>query len=206
MNKPESRFPSAIALGFAAALAMTIVALPLSGCEGKSTAPVAKPTAKAAADDHDHDGHDHDGHDDAHAAGDADHGDMHDGGDGDQVHGDGHGHGHSGKIIELGSATIGGFDVKLTRDADPIVAGGEGAFDATITGGTGNIAAVRFWVGTADAKGSMKAKAEIEDPKEPNRWHTHAEVPKPMPADSKLWVEVENDKGEKSTGSFDLKS
>lgn len=199
MNKPESVSRTAIALGVAAALSMTLVALPLAGCEGKSAPPNAKTTTKASPDGHDHD---HDGHDHAHEAGDADHGAMHEGGDADQ----GHSSGHSGKIIELGSATIGGFEVKLTRDADPIVAGGEGAFDATITGGSGKVAAVRFWVGTADAKGSMKAKAEIEDPKEPNRWHTHAEVPKPMPADAKLWVEIENDAGEKSTGSFDLKA
>jgi hypothetical protein len=66
--------------------------------------------------------------------------------------------------------------------------------------------AVRFWIGTEDAVGSMKAKSEIENPAEPNRWHTHADVPNPIPTGSKLWVEIESDTGEKVTGSFDLKS
>jgi hypothetical protein len=52
----------------------------------------------------------------------------------------------------------------------------------------------------------MKAKSEIENPAEPNRWHTHADVPNPIPTGSKLWVEIESDTGEKVTGSFDLKS
>ena len=66
--------------------------------------------------------------------------------------------------------------------------------------------AVRFWIGTEDAKGSVKAKADIENPAEPNRWHTHAEIPNPLPAGCKLWVEIETDTGEKVVGSFDLKS
>ncbi|MEX2219922.1 MAG: hypothetical protein WD749_14315 [Phycisphaerales bacterium] len=118
-------------------------------------------------------------------------------------------HGHGGAVVQLGTATVGPFDVKATRDEGAIGAGREAAIDVTVTsavGGTAKAAAVRFWVGTEDAKGSVKARAEIEDPKEPNRWHTHAEVPDPMPAGSRLWVEIEDDQGGKHTASFELKA
>lgn len=123
---------------------------------------------------------------------------------------DGHGHeaGHEhGAGLELGSASIGGFDVKAARGEGKIAAGKEALFDVTVTGGAGaKVGSVRFWIGTQDAKGSVKAKAEIEDPKHPEGWHGHAEVPDPLPADSKLWVEIEDEKGTKSVGSFDLKN
>jgi hypothetical protein len=120
----------------------------------------------------------------------------------------GHGHGHGGAAIPLGEQTIGSFTTKATRDEGEIVAGGDAAFDVTITpaaGATTKAAAVRFWIGTQDAKGSVKAKAEIEDAKDPNRWHVHVEIPNPMPAGSKLWVEIEDDKGSTVAGSYDLK-
>lgn len=165
----------------------------LTACDQKP-APAKSPTAAAttAADAHDHDhgaegDHGHEGHDHAKEAA------------------SGHGH-DDGPMIELGAATIGAFQVKVTRDAGAIKAGGEAAIDATVTGGTAKVAAVRFWIGTQDAKGSMKAKADIEDPKEPSRWHTHVEVPSPLPEGSKVWIEIENDKGEKAAGSVELKA
>jgi hypothetical protein len=120
-----------------------------------------------------------------------------------------HNAGHGGTVVQLGTSTIGGFEIKATRDEGQIVAGKDAPIDVTVTtapGATAKVTAVRFWIGTEDAKGSVKAKAEIENPAEPNRWHTHAEVPNPLPAGSKLWVEVEDDKGGKSMGSFDLKA
>lgn len=152
----------------------------LTGCEEKKPAPTP-----AKADDHD--GHDH-GPGGEHGAGKA---------------------GHGGAVISLGEQTIGAFSAKATRDEGQIVAGKDAPFDVTVTpvaGATTKAVAVRFWVGTQDAKGSVKAKAEIENPQEPNRWHVHAEIPSPMPAGSKLWVEIEDDKGGTSVGSFDLKS
>ncbi|MFN0133957.1 MAG: hypothetical protein ACKVW3_15685 [Phycisphaerales bacterium] len=116
--------------------------------------------------------------------------------------------GHGGAVIQLGTSTIGTFDVKATRDEGQIVAGKDAPIDVTVTpaaGSTAKATAVRFWIGTEDAKGSAKAKADIENPAEPNRWHTHAEIPNPMPTGSRLWVEIEDDKGGKAVGSFDLK-
>jgi hypothetical protein len=47
----------------------------------------------------------------------------------------------------------------------------------------------------------MKAKAELEK----DNWHTHAEIPNPLPAGSMLWVEVESDGGSKAAAGFELK-
>jgi hypothetical protein len=151
----------------------------LTGCEEKK--PAATP---GNADDH---GHDH-------------------GPSGEQAAAKA---GHGGAVIALGEQTIGSFSAKATRDEGQIVAGKDAPIDVTVTpaaGGAVKAVAVRFWIGSQDAKGSVKAKAEIENPQEPNRWHVHAEIPNPMPAGSKLWVEIEDDKGGISVGSFDLKS
>jgi hypothetical protein len=110
--------------------------------------------------------------------------------------------GAHGATTELGTQTIGGWTVRASRDGE-IVAGKDAPIDAFLSGGTGKIAAVRFWIGAADAAGSVKARAEIEG--QPNHWHTHAEVPNPIPAGSKLWVEIEIEDHTTQSGSFDLK-
>lgn len=114
--------------------------------------------------------------------------------------------GHHGKPIELGTATAGGFSLRAARDEGTFKAGGDAPIDVWVTGGTAKVVGVRFWIGSEDAEGSIKAKAEIEFPAEPTHWHTHAEIPDPLPAASRLWVEIEDDKGGRSVASFDLKS
>lgn len=183
------------------ALSIAVGAAPLAGCEKKaepvSPAPVKSAgTAAPKLDDHDHkegDGHDHDNP----AAGmDA------------ETHDD-HGHGHAGASIALGEQTIGPFTVAASRDEGQIVAGKDASINANVTPAAGSAAkatAVRFWIGTQDGKGSVKAKAEMENPADPTKWHVHAEIPDPMPAGSTLWVEIEDDKGEKTVVGFDLKS
>lgn len=115
------------------------------------------------------------------------------------------GHDH-GATTQLGEQTVGGeggFTIKASRDGQ-IVAGKDAAIDIWVTapgGGPAKVTSVRFWIGTEDAKGSVKAKAELER----DNWHTHAEIPSPLPADSKLWVEVEAEGGTKSVVGFDLK-
>lgn len=161
----------------------------LTGCEEKKP---ATPAAPAKADDH---GHDH-GPNGEHAAPKAS------------------APGHGGGVIDLlatGANTVGPFNItKASRDKGDIIAGKDAAFDVTIVpkdaaGGGPKATAVRFWIGTEDAKGSVKAKAEVEDPKDPNRWHVHAEVPSPIPAGSRFYFEIEDDKGGTHVGSFDLK-
>ena len=157
----------------------SLASLAVLGCDKSPTPAVVAPTPAPAADPHA--GHDHAA--DPHAAG---------------------GHG-DGAVIALGTFKLGTFEVTVTRDVGAITAGGEAAIDATLAGQTANVSAVRFWIGTSDAKGSIKAKAEIEDPTQPNRWHTHAEVPTPLPPNAQVWVEIEVKSGEKLAAAFDLK-
>jgi hypothetical protein len=126
---------------------------------------------------------------------------------------EGHGHateekhtadgGHGGEVIALGTSKLGTFEVRASRDKGDIKPGGDAPVDVWIDGGVGKgVTAVRLWIGTEDAKGSIKAKADIED----GKWHTHTEVPSPIPAGSRLWVEIEESGGKKTLGSFDLKA
>lgn len=166
-----------VTLALAPLAAMSIV----TGCEEKKSATASSSTTKV--DDH---GHDH-GPSGEHSAPKA---------------------GHGGPVIALGDQTIGSLLAKATRDDGQIIAGKDAPIDVTVTPApeaSVKSVAVRFWIGTEDAKGSVKAKAEIENPQEPNRWHVHAEIPNPIPSGSRLWVEIEDDKGGTSLGSFDLK-
>jgi hypothetical protein len=149
-----------------------------SGCGGGGAAPAPHTHADGSShDDHDHD-HDHD-----HAGESAP---MEDG--------------HSGVVTQLGEQPAGAFTVKASRDGE-IKAGSDAPVDIWVSGGS-PVAAVRFWIGTEDGQGSVKAKAEIEG----DHWHTHCDVPSPLPAGAKLWVEVEAESGEKSVCSFELKA
>jgi ABC-type Zn2+ transport system substrate-binding protein/surface adhesin len=151
-----------------------------AGCEKKDT---AAPAAKAG--DHSHDGdhaHDHD------------HDHDHDHADGGKMDKD---HGH-GATTEMGEQKAGPYTVKVSRDGD-IKAGGDVPVDIWVDGGAKG-KSVRFWFGTEDAKGSIKAKCEVED----GHWHTHGEVPDPMPEGSKLWIEIEGEDGAKTVVGFDI--
>jgi hypothetical protein len=106
--------------------------------------------------------------------------------------------GHHNRL-PLGEKTVGALKLVATMDA-PAKPGGEGAFDVVITGGKPK--AVRFWVGTETAEGSVKAKADEETT---YNWHTHAELPNPLPPGSKFWVEVEPPTGDTFKASFDVK-
>jgi ABC-type Zn2+ transport system substrate-binding protein/surface adhesin len=177
-------------LALSGVLITALTIIPLAGCEKKSEAP-AKAPAAASADTHD--GHDHkpgDGHDHGTAT-ETKAGDGHD-------HGDGHEH---GPTVQLGEQAAGGFTIKASRDGG-ITPGSDAPIDVWVTGGSAKVVAVRFWLGSEDAKGSVKAKAELEK----DNWHTHVEVPKPLPAGSKLWVEVEAEGGKKSVAGFELKN
>ena len=123
----------------------------------------------------------------------ADHTDDHD-------HKGDHDH-EEGDLTPIGTAMIGGMEVKVSQEGE-LKPGGETGFDVNLPAGTAKPKAVRFWVGVESAEGSSKVKAE---PEGENTWHAHAEVPGPLPAGSKLWVEIEPETGAKATGSFDLK-
>lgn len=169
-----------IALASIYSLAM----LPLASCGGGEGGSGTASSTAGKADDHDHDHGDHD------------HGD-HDHADHDHASEGMSGHSH-GETTELGEQELGGYKIKASRDGD-VKAGGDVPIDVWVTGGA-KIASVRFWIGTEDAKGSLKAKAELET----DNWHVHAEVPEPLPADSKLWVEIEAEDGTKTIAGFAL--
>jgi hypothetical protein len=94
---------------------------------------------------------------------------------------------HAGPRTDLGTAKIGGFDVQVTRLGE-IKPGEESIFIIKPTGGTGQPKSVRAWIGVETGQGSIKTKAEEEKEGE---WHAHHQVSKPIPAKSKLWVELE---------------
>ena len=101
--------------------------------------------------------------------------------------------------VSLGEKTVGGLQLKAMQD-DVVKPGGEGAFDLKVIGPKPK--AVRFWVGVESGEGSVKAKADEESP---GNWHTHVEVPDPLPPGSKFWAEIEPQQGAKQTVSFDMK-
>lgn len=61
----------------------------------------------------------------------------------------------------------------------------------------GPVKAIRVWVGPEDPTGLMVVKTEIEN----DYNHGHLEIPKPLPADAKLWMEVEAPDGKTYKGS-----
>lgn len=77
----------------------------------------------------------------------------------------------------------------------------DGHFNIKITNGV-EFKAVRIWVGPENAGGVMVVKAEVEN----DYQHGHVEVPAPVPADAKLWIEIENPAGETFKGSTPLKA
>jgi hypothetical protein len=114
---------------------------------------------------------------------------------------------HGVKVVDLGAGAAGPFKLTATRDIGVVEAGGEVPIDVRVAtdDAANKVGAVRFWIGDASGVGSVKALAAIEDPKEPDRWHTHAEAPKTLVADAKLFVEVEDGAGAKHVASFELK-
>lgn len=156
----------------------------LAGCDGGATPPPAGQAATTGHDGHDHDhspGSDH-SHDAAPAAG----------GEADHSH---------GATTELGEQQVGGFTVRASRDG-AIAGAADAPIDAWISGGTGRVTSVRFWIGGQDAKGSVKAKAALEK----DNWHTHVELPSPLPEGSRLWIEFEAEGSPKQLAGFDLKA
>lgn len=141
--------------------------------------------ALPACNKHDHD-HDH--------AGDHDHDHGHDHGT-DTKGGDSHSH---GTAKPLGEQKAGEFTVAATQEGT-VTAGSETSLRVKVTGGAAKVTAVRFWIGAADGKGALKAKAELEG----DAWHAHAEVPASLDG-ARLHVEIEAEGGAKATASFDL--
>ena len=100
---------------------------------------------------------------------------------------------------QLGSKEIAGYAVKVMQESD-VKAGEEAAFAIVLSGKKDKPKAIRAWVGVQSAEGSVKGKAVAEE----EEWHAHVETPKPLPAKSQFWVEIETDAGKKKA-AFDYK-
>lgn len=109
--------------------------------------------------------------------------------------GDGHSH---GEAKSLGERKRGGFSVAATQEG-AVAAGTETGFRVKIAAGSGKVTVVRLWIGAADGKGALKAKAELEG----DAWHAHAEAPASLDG-AGFHVQFETDGGAEVTASFDL--
>lgn len=98
-------------------------------------------------------------------------------------------------ITYLAPTKIGAYDVQAMYEEE--LKGGH--FNIQVTGG--EAAAVRIWVGPEDASGVVIAKTEIED----GFHHGHVEMPDPIPADARLWIDIESPTGELFKGSTPIK-
>ncbi len=150
-------------------------------------------------------GGDHKDHkDDAHKDHKDEHKDHKDDAHKDDAHKD---HGHKdeahahGPEHELGTVDIGGFKVAVSQMGD-VKPGGEGDFHVKVTGGTGKVTALRAWVGAQDGKGSSKVTAKMEGE---GSFDAEMDVPDPIPASGKVWLELELEGGKKAQGSIDFK-
>jgi hypothetical protein len=87
---------------------------------------------------------------------------------------------------ELGNITVAGYTFTVTQTS-AITPGKEADITLVQTAGTGDPKAVRVWIGKESGEGSVKVRTH----KHGSKMEAHVEVPDPLAADAKLWVEVE---------------
>lgn len=97
----------------------------------------------------------------------------------------------AGAQTELIPITLGPFTIKSLHVGELAL----GHFNLYIEGG--EPAVVRAWVGDEAATKVLVTKAEFEV----DHHCAHIEVPNPLPADAKLWVELETAEGTRLKGS-----
>lgn len=110
-----------------------------------------------------------------------------------------HGHDH-GEHHELGTTTTAGIKYEVLQIGH--IADGEQAVEIVLAKDSPKPAAIRVWIGNEAGQGSMKTRADGTGP----AFEMHVEAPDPAPADSKLWVEIETQTGEKAAAAFALKA
>jgi hypothetical protein len=98
-------------------------------------------------------------------------------------------------IVEIGT-----WKVAVTIPKPP-VAGKPLDVDLVLTPATSTPKAVRLWVGKADARGSVKVKAE---PEAAGTYCVGVEVPTPIPAEAQVWIAIEAADGTTSKASVAL--
>lgn len=95
--------------------------------------------------------------------------------------------GDHGVAKDLGSLTIGAHTFTVTQFGD-VTPGKEGAIELGFPAGKPLPAIVRVWVGVESGEGSLKQKCGKEGD---HGLHGHVDVPKTLPAGSKIWIEVD---------------
>jgi hypothetical protein len=102
-----------------------------------------------------------------------------------------------GEAEELGMARFGGASVNITQYGR-ILEGGEGHFLIGVE--RGEVEGVYVWIGTeADGK-----KRKWPATPEPEGFHVHCAVPRPLKEDHALWVEIRLPSGERHHGKYDI--
>ncbi|MEX0654651.1 MAG: hypothetical protein WDZ31_02015 [Phycisphaeraceae bacterium] len=153
---------------------LSIAGLTLLGCDQQQP-PAEQDTASPDAHAHeDHEAHDH-----------------HEGESDGGVHG--------GPKHELGSTEVGPYAVTVTQ-VGAVEAGGPGTFEIVLDDEAAAPEAIRAWVGNEQAVGSVKVRAVDRG----DFFDADLQVPDPMPEESRLWVEIQTDDGQRHTGSLDL--
>ena len=155
-----------------------------------SLAAVAAATLLVAGckDHDDHAGHDHNGsaaHDDHDHA---EHAEM-----GDHEEADAHGDARSLGSVEVAGSTL---DISVSGDVTP---GNELHLNVKHTSGP-IPGTIRLWVGDAEATGALKSKVDSSD----GKFHGHVEVPAEVPEGAMLWIEIEDENGDRQTGAVPL--
>jgi hypothetical protein len=97
-------------------------------------------------------------------------------------------HGH-GTAHDLGSMTIGAHTFQLVQEG-AVEPGNETALTLTFAKDKPLPGTVRAWIGVESGEGSKKEKVG-KDSDAPNGLHGHVDAPKPIPAGSKIWIEIE---------------
>ena len=100
--------------------------------------------------------------------------------------------------VDRGTVNIGTYAVKVIQEGD-FEAGDSTKFAIQPTGGTGTIDSVECWFGaeTADASTHITATFDAAD----SDYDCTVAIPKPLPADGKLWVAL-NIGGGKTEGAI----
>lgn len=150
------------------------------GCEKKGEQAKNTPAPAAQKDEHGHEAGSHEGEQPGAEAG-------------------GHEH-HAGEKHDLGATKVGEFEVSAAYSGT-LTPGKAVDVDLALKGERGKVAAIRAWIGTEDAKGSIKAKAAPEG----EGYHAEVEAPEPMPAGAALWIEIETSQAQKLLGTLALK-
>ncbi len=100
-----------------------------------------------------------------------------------------------GEAKELGMAKFGGAMVTVTQYGR-ILEGGEGHF--LVDTGRTEVEGVYVWIGLEEDGKKKRWPATLE----PNGYHVHCSVPRPLEDDHALWVEIRLPNGNRDHGQY----